>query len=119
MDKKTFQRFLDRDGGRCYATGREGDTLVPQHRLGGMGGNRPENPAAILTFDSIVNGDIESDASWQRKAYGFGWKLRAGDDPLLVPCFHVYYGWRVLKDDFTFRAATRGEIDDLVLRETS
>lgn len=105
-----FQRFLDRDE-TCYATGTHSDMLVPQHRSGGMGGNRPENPAAIITFRSDINGLIESDPAYQRLAYFRGWKLR-NEDPLEAPVHHVLWGWRMLLDDFTFRAATPAEIEE-------
>lgn len=109
MDRKVFQRFIDRDRA-CYATGIEGPTLVPQHRLGGMGGNRRETPSSILTFDSITNGLIETDSWWQQTAYRCGWKLRSGDDPLTSPAWHAYRGWLMLDDDFHTRLATPEEV---------
>lgn len=109
MTPREFEKFLDRDQW-CYATGTAGSALIPQHRVGGMGGNRPQSPSAIITFDSVTNGHIESDPWWQRKAYENGWKLRSGFDTLQCPVWHVRRGWLMLDDEFGVRAATTDEI---------
>lgn len=106
-----FERYLNRDE-TCYATGTRSELLIPQHRAGGMGGNRPQNPAAIIVLRSDVNNLIETDPQWQSRAYYRGWKLRQGEDPLESPVWHVLWGWRMLRDDFTMRPATREEISE-------
>ena len=115
MKPRDFDRIKQRDLW-CYATGKGGETLVPQHREGGMGGHRPENPAAIITFDSQINGLIESDSWWQREAYRSGWKLRQGFKSIETPVFHRYRGWLMLDDLFTFRAATPEEVQQFKAR---
>lgn len=73
----TLRAMDTRDGvRRCVLTGVESDRVVPQHRQGGMGGrpdkHRPEN---VLWCDSILNGLIESDATWQDIAKAWGVKV--------------------------------------------
>lgn len=112
MPRKVFERYLERDVA-CFATGAaNSDRLIPQHRLGGMGGNRRETPSAILTFDSIMNVAIETDPWWQRQAYRYGWKLQNGDDPLTSPVWHRTRGWLMLDDEFGVRQATAEEVED-------
>lgn len=77
-----------------------------------MGGNRPETPSAILTFDAITNGNIESDPWWQRVAYRNGWKLLSGFEPQTTPVWHRTRGWLMLDDEFGIRRATPDEVAD-------
>jgi len=105
MTPKQFQKFLARDGGRCWHCGASDDTLVPQHRLNrGMGnGNRKtaDSPANIIVFCSLANGAIESDGS-AADARKFGWKLSSWQKPSDAPVFDVStQTWFILSDDFT------------------
>lgn len=109
MDRKRFARFLERDRS-CYATGVSGETLIPQHRCGGMGGNRRETPAAIITFDAVTNNLIETDSWWQKQAYRNGWKLHSHLDPTTTPVWHRRRGWLMLDDEFGIRPATHAEV---------
>ena len=102
MNRKQFQRFLDRDGGCLHC----GDvvTAVPQHRINrGMGGSRLLDGASnIIVLCAYMNGLIEANSHARRAAIGNGWKLERGDDPLLAPVFDVQVGeWFTLTDDFT------------------
>jgi len=101
MDQKKFQKFKDRDFGRCVHCGLDDDTLVPQHRKNrGFGGSKERDvPSNILTFCSAFNGLIESSAEAARSARMNGWKLDSWDDPLEVP-FYSEGQWWVLTDDF-------------------
>ena len=97
MNRQQFARFMERDGGCVHC----GDvvTAVPNHRVNrGMGGSRKrDNPANIVVLCSEVNGLIESDPVWQRRAIEYGWKLRQWDDPTFVPVFEPMWGvwWRL------------------------
>jgi hypothetical protein len=86
MNLKQFTKFLVRDDGHCYHCGTT-EGLVPQHRIGGMGGRRNQSPANIITFCGVHNELIESDA-WQAElARAHGWKLRPWEDPLVRPVY--------------------------------
>jgi hypothetical protein len=105
MNKKEFQKFLDRDHGRCWHCGTSDATLIPQHRLGrGMGGSKSSirnNPSNIITFCSQANGEIESDAVAQDRARNFGWKLSNFQDPKNILVFDAYDGnWYLLNDQY-------------------
>jgi hypothetical protein len=97
VNRKEFARFMERDGGCIHC----GDvvTAVPNHRVNrGMGGSRKrDNPANIVVLCSEVNGLIESDPVWQRRAIEYGWKLRSWDDPTFIPVFEPMWGnwWRL------------------------
>lgn len=81
-----------------------------------MGGNRPKQPSAIISFDSIANGNIESDPWWQNQAILNGWKLRSGFAPESTPVFHRTRGWLMLDDTFGSRQATLDEVRDFQAR---
>lgn len=100
MTPAQFQRYLDRDGERCMHCGTT-EGLVPQHRLGGMGGRRSQLPSNIVTFCGQFNGLIESDPKLAAVARYHGWKLRPGDDPLLVPIYdRAAHAWFYLDDGY-------------------
>jgi hypothetical protein len=104
MNQRQFNRFLERDGYRCYHCGTT-ETLVPQHRINrGMGGNRLLllRPSNIITVCSDINGRVEADADLAEKARDFGWKLRGNQDPEGHAVFDVAAeAWFYLNDDFT------------------
>lgn len=108
MNQKTFQKFLDRDQGRCLHCGRDDDALAPNHRKNrGMGGSKERDvPSNVVVLCSQFNGLIESSASAAAEALKNGWKLYSGQDPLVTPVFDVNDGtWYLLDDKFKrFRA---------------
>jgi hypothetical protein len=67
-----------------------------------MGGSKKRNhPANIVVLCSLVNGLIESNAIWRRKALMNGWKLGSWEDARFVPVFDVLSGrWWRLDDEF-------------------
>jgi hypothetical protein len=99
MNKKTFQKFIDRDGG-CYHCDTT-ETIVPHHRANrGMGGSKIRDvPSNIITLCSEFNGLIESNATLAELARAYGWKLTAGQDPKLTPVF-ARGRWWLLDDNF-------------------
>jgi hypothetical protein len=99
MNKREFNKLLKRDIS-CVATGYEGDRLIPNHRIGGMGGHRSDDPTNLVLMDSITNGLLESDADWRRKALHYGWRLESWEDPSAEPFFHVGLRRWVLPDSF-------------------
>ena len=99
MNKKQFQKYLDRDGG-CVHCG-DVETAVPHHRLNrGMGGSKERDvPSNIICLCSVMNGLIESSSEAAQTARDYGWKLVNGQDPILTPFFHAVQGeWLVLTD---------------------
>lgn len=101
-------RALDeRDGHVCAWHGAEArsdvcapGTLVPQHRLGGMGGSATKHRLSVVVWlDSATNGLIESDPLMQVEAYLRGIKLRGNVDPELARIKHAVHGLVLLKDD--------------------
>ena len=102
VTKKEFAKYLARDK-HCYHCGIADDTLVPQHRLNrGMGGSRMRSNASnIVVVCSHSNGMFEASEGASLVAQRFGWKLRAGQDPLSSPVFDTYDGvWYLFDDDF-------------------
>jgi hypothetical protein len=103
MTTKEFDRYLERDGGRCVHCGTTGG-LVPQHRAGrGAGGSRSLNrPSNIIVLCSSLNGLIEHDADTAHWAFGYGWHLKRWQNPLEVPVKYATDGglW-LLRDDYT------------------
>jgi hypothetical protein len=65
MNKKMFQKFIDRDG-VCPHCLKSDDTLVPQHRAGrGMGGSRSlDRPSNIIVLCSEANFLLEANAEF-------------------------------------------------------
>lgn len=110
MDAKRFRRYLNRDGG-CVHCG-DTEAVAPHHRRNrGMGGSKERDvPSNIVVLCSILNGQLESDAFWARKARDWGWKLGPGDDPKRVPIWHMVEGayfW--LDDDYGRSLIDKGE----------
>ena len=102
MNQKQFNRFLERDGHRCYHCGTSGEDLVPNHRVNrGMGGSRlRDRPSNIVTLCSFINGQIEADALERSRAIEYGWKLASWEDPTKTAVFERSSGnWYILDDD--------------------
>jgi len=81
----------------------EEEAVAPHHRINrGMGGSKARNhPANILVLCSVVNGLIESDASWAAAARAWGWKARQFEDAGKVPVWYPLEGvWFILNDDY-------------------
>ena len=110
MDAKRFRRYLDRDGG-CVHCG-ELEAVAPHHRLNrGMGGSKTrDTPSNIIVLCSVLNGLLESDAFWARKARDWGWKLGSGQDPTREPIWHEVEGvWYWLDDEFKRSLISKGD----------
>lgn len=89
-----------RDGRRSAWTGNEGETLVPQHRQGGMGGRAAKHRLSnVVWLESDVNGLIESDPAWQAEAVARGIKISAWADPEVTEVRHAVHGLVLLRDD--------------------
>lgn len=89
-----------RDGRRSAWTGNEGDTLVPQHRQGGMGGRKSKHRLSnVVWLESGINGLIESDPAWQAEAVERGIKISGHADPELAEVRHAVHGLVLLRDD--------------------
>lgn len=89
-----------RDGHLCAWSGVDTGRLVPQHRQGGSGGRRGKHRISnLIWLDSLINGLIESDATYQAEARRRGIKISLHADPELVPLEHVVHGWVRLLDD--------------------
>lgn len=98
--KVLLEAMEQRDGRRSAWTGNEGDTLVPQHRQGGMGGRRGKHRLSnVVWLESEINGLIESDPGWQAEAVARGIKIGGHDDPELVEVRHAVHGLVLLRDD--------------------
>lgn len=105
--KATLRMLDERDGHRCAWTGAESDTLVPQHRAGGMGGSPSKHRASnVVWLDSVINGLIESDIEMQREAYRRGIKISKFEDPTQSPIEHAVHGRVVLDDEGGWAPAT-------------
>lgn len=73
---------------RCVLTGLASDRIVPQHRQGGAGGRADKHaPANVLWLDSLMNGDIESDADLANVARVRGVKVSLHADPERIPVY--------------------------------
>jgi hypothetical protein len=101
MNKKQFQRFLDRDKG-CWHCGVTDETLVPQHRSNrGMGGHGSHSPSNIIVLCAVANGLLEHDANFAAVGRSNGWKLSRWGDSLSEPVYDAYRGvWSFLDDNF-------------------
>jgi hypothetical protein len=100
MNKKTFQKFIDRDQ-RCPHCGTDGDTLIPQHRQNrGMGGSRSlDRPSNIIVLCSEANGLLESDAKFAEFGRELGWKLTRDQVPEFTPVL-LADGYWLIDNDF-------------------
>lgn len=59
------------------------------------------NASNIVVVCSLSNGLFEASETASRAAQRYGWKLRAGQDPLTTPVFDAYEGiWYLLDDEF-------------------
>lgn len=102
VTKKEFAKYLARDR-YCYHCGIDDDTLVPQHRRNrGMGGSQSRSNASnIVVVCSQSNGMFEASEMASKAAQKYGWKLRAGQDPLDTPVFDAFDGiWYLLDDNY-------------------
>lgn len=101
MNRKEFQRYLERDG-YCMHCGTTGDTLVPQHRANrGHGGHKAgDQPSNVIVLCSLMNGLIESNAVCALEARENGWKISRYDDPEATPVYDVVTSewWTLLND---------------------
>lgn len=107
MTPKQFSKFLKRDKG-CVHCG-ETETVSPHHRLNrGMGGSKErDKPANIIVLCSWLNNALESDSRLAAEARDYGWKLRAGEDPLTTPYYHYPSGeWRINDNLFGYEVRT-------------
>lgn len=107
--KAVLRAIEARDGHVCVWHGEScgTDTLVPQHRQGGMGGRRNKHRLSnVLWLCSITNGLIESDPGMAEEARERGIKISLHADPTTIPVRYpdnrVFY----LNDD-----GTRDQID--------
>jgi hypothetical protein len=100
MNKKTFQKFIDRDG-VCPHCLKSDDTLVPNHRQNrGMGGSRSlDRPSNILVLCHTANFLLESNAEFAAKGKAYGWKLTRNQVPEFTPVL-LADGWWLLDNDF-------------------
>ena len=100
MNKKEFQKYLDRDKA-CPCCGSTGEELIPQHRANrGMGGSKERNrPSNIIVFCSFSNGQMESSYGFAALARIRGWKLYSHQDPEETPV-RLWDGWHLLDDNF-------------------
>lgn len=115
MTPKWLLKALDeRDGHRSAEDGIESDTLVPQHRAGGMGGRRDKHRLSnVVWLDSIRNGEIEADPALAREARRRGIKISLFADPELTPILHHVHGWCLLGDDGSVSPLTAAEAAEL------
>lgn len=98
--KALLKKLTERDGHRSAWTGNDVDTLVPQHRQGGMGGRKNKHRLSnVVWLESDINGFIESDPEWAEEARQRGIKISNYDEPSHEPITHAVHG-RVLLDDY-------------------
>lgn len=75
------------------------ETLVPQHRQGGMGGRKTKHRLSnVVWLCSLLNGEIESNADLQAEARRRGIKISLHANPAREPMLHAVHGWVVLDD---------------------
>ena len=100
MNKKTFDKFLDRDK-CCSHCGTTDDTLIPQHRANrGMGGSRSlDRPSNIIVMCSEANGLLESNARFAEVGRELGWKLTRDQVPEFTPVL-LADGYWLLDNNF-------------------
>jgi len=89
--KAALKKLEKRDGKECAWHGEtcDTDTLVPQHRMGGMGGSKTKHRLSNLVWlCSAMNGDIESDADLAAEARRRGIKVSFWADTTAVPVIY-------------------------------
>lgn len=107
--KPVLRAIEARDGHVCVWHGEScgTDTLVPQHRQGGMGGRRDKHRLSnVVWLCSLTNGEIESNPVMADEARVRGIKISLHADPATIPVRYpdgVFY----LNDD-----GTRDQISD-------
>ena len=111
MNKKTFQKFLDRDK-VCAHCGTDDDTLIPQHRANrGMGGSRSlDRPSNIIVMCSEANGLLESNARFAEVGRSLGWKLERHQVPEFTPVL-LADGYWLLDNDFNKTPVTENDTE--------
>lgn len=99
--KPLLRALTLRDGHRSAWTGNDDETLVPQHRYGGMGGRKDKQRLSVVVWlESHINGLIESDPEWQAEALKRGIKISGFErNPQVVPIDHAVHGRCLLQDD--------------------
>lgn len=85
---------LARDGHRCLSCGAY-EPLVVNHRLSGMGGNRPSTPEWLTTACASCNFRYEDSPL---TAYERGYKLRLGADPSTPVVDYAGNSWQLMAD---------------------
>lgn len=104
MTPKQFQKYLDRDFGRCWHCGSSGDDLVPHHRKNRQMGSKnasAEQDSNILVMCANFNSEMESSAEAAEYARRMNWKLDSWSDPQLEPVYDTYIGdWWILNNGF-------------------
>lgn len=114
MTVKEFDKYLTRDGGRCYHCAITAEDLVPHHRLNrGSGGknSKAEKSSNVITMCALINGLMESDADWARLARRWGWKLESWQNPSDAPVYDAFTGeWWQLSEDGQRRPALPAKV---------
>lgn len=88
--ERVLRAIEKRDGGRNCAWPDphpcDPETVVPQHRAGGMGGGKSKHRLSnVIWLCSRINGLIEDDAAWAADARSRGIKISKFDDPQRKP----------------------------------
>jgi hypothetical protein len=101
MNKKTFERYLARDGYACIHCGSTGDDLIPHHRRNRQAGGSKlrDVPSNIVVLCSQANGLLESSGTFAKLGRDLGWKLTAGQESKETP-INIAGDWYLLDDNF-------------------
>lgn len=104
--KRQRDIIWERDGGVCVWTGVDTGRLIIQHRSNrGMGGSKSANRISNgVLLDSLLNGLIESDPTYQAEAIRRGIKISLHADPLEVAVDHAVHGLVYLNDEGGIRS---------------
>ena len=100
--KSALRKLEKRDGKECAWHGERcgTDTLVPQHRMGGIGGSKTKHRLSnVIWLCSRTNGDIEADADLAKEARRRGIKVGFWADTTAVPVIYSDGEPRWLDDD--------------------
>ena len=104
--KAALRALEQRDGHECawHGVSCGTDTLVPQHRQGGMGGSPHKHRLSNLVWlCSRMNGDIEADADLAMEARERGIKVGFWADTETIPVVYSDGSPWWLSDDGTKR----------------